>query len=301
VTLTLSAPTKRKTAFEYENIIPSKKIKFLNGSSIDTLEKTTNVCPTKAHPFNGFSAVIKPTLTSPRRQILPACSLASRLNTNTPTSKLNPLTAPAGRSPTQKRSGILNRKTASPLTKVDRFKLGTASAGLGFSIDAALSGTIPSYGERHAISPALPVTLNKPETKGSLSFNIHEDTPEEWATNMMEHSACTLDISSDEESTAKMKDKMGKENIPPLDDISQSSTAFSGEITAAGASIASASLRRYRVEGGACDVNRAPLGEMAAEDFYGEGCNGSSVFIVPAESDLPEEGQPVSMTFDFIA
>ena len=64
--------------------------------------------------------------------------------------------------------------------------------------------------------------------------------------------------------------------------------------------IASASLRRHRVEGGACDVNRAPLGEMAVEDFYGEGCNGSSVFIVPAESDLPE-GEPVSMTFDFIA
>ena len=40
---------------------------------------------------------------------------------------------------------------------------------------------------------------------------------------------------------------------------------------------------------------------MAAEDFYGEGCNGFSVFIVPAESDLPEESEPVSMTFDFIA
>jgi hypothetical protein len=293
VTLTLSAPTKRKTAFEYENIIPSKKIKFLNGSSIDTLEKTTNVCPTKAHPFNGFSAVIKPTLTSPRRQILPACSLASRLNTNTPTSKLNPLTAPAGRSPTQKRSGILHRKTA----RVDRLKLGTASAGLGFSIDAALSGTIPSYAERHALSPRLPVSFNKPGTKGLSSFNIHEDTPEELATNMMEHSTCTLDINSDEEGAAKTKDKMGKENIPPLDDISRSSTASSGEITAARASIASASLRRHRVEDGACDVTRAPLGEMAAEDFYGEGCNGSSVFIVPAES---EEDEPVSMTFDFI-
>lgn len=117
---------------------------------------------------------------------------------------------------------------------------------------------------------------------------------------MMEHSTCTLDISSDEERAAKT-DKMGKENIPPLDDISRSSTAFSGEMSAAGASIASASLRRHRVEGRACDVNRAPLGEMAAEDFYGEGCNGSSVFIVPAESDLPEEGEPVSMTFDFIA
>ncbi len=117
----------------------------------------------------------------------------------------------------------------------------------------------------------------------------------------MEHSTGTLDINSDEEGTAKTKDKMGKENIPPLDNISRSSTASSGEITAARASTASASLRRYRVEDGACDVTRAPLGEMAAEGFYGEGCNGSSVFIVAAESDLLEEGEPVSMTFDFIA
>ena len=207
------------------------------------------------------------------------------------------MTTPAGRSPTQERSEILDRKTA----RDDRLKLGTASEGLGFSIDAALSGTIQSYSERHALSLRLPVSFNTPETKGLLSFNIHEDTSEELATNMMEHSTSTLDISLDEESATTTKDDMGKENIPPLDDISGSSTAFSGEITTAGASIASASLRRHRVEDGACDVTRAPLGEMAAEDFYGEGCNGSSVFIVPAESDLPEEGEPVSMTFDFIA
>jgi hypothetical protein len=41
---------------------------------------------------------------------------------------------------------------------------------------------------------------------------------------------------------------------------------------------------------------------MAAEDFYPEGCDGSSVFIIPAESDPAEGGEePVPMTFDFIA
>jgi hypothetical protein len=126
----------------------------------------------------------------------------------------------------------------------------------------------------------------------------------------MEHSTCTLDISSDEESAARMKDERGKENVPPLDDISQTRTTISGEVAVAESSMgglkarARASVRRRReVEDGACDVDRAPLGEMAAEDFYAEGCDGQSVFIIPAESAADEEEavEPVPMTFDFIA
>jgi hypothetical protein len=202
------------------------------------------------------------------------------------------------------------RKTASPFTRVDPPKFG-ASSGLGFSIDAALSGTISSYGKRQASSreQELPVSLHQPESVDSWFFDIHEDTPEELATNLMEHSTCTLDISSDEESVARMKDERGKENVPPLDDISQTRTSISGEAAAAESSMAElkartrASVRRRReVEDGACDIDRAPLREMAAEDFYPEGCDGSSVFIIPAESDPAEGGEePVPMTFDFIA
>ena len=128
----------------------------------------------------------------------------------------------------------------------------------------------------------------------------------------MEHSTCTLDISSDEESAARMKDERGKENVPPVDDISQTRTSLStGDVAIAESSMADlkararASTRRRReVEDGACDVDRAPLGEMAAEDFYAEGCDGSSVFIIPTEAeagDAEEEVKAVPTTFDFIA
>jgi hypothetical protein len=119
-----------------------------------------------------------------------------------------------------------------------------------------------------------------------------------------------LDISSDEESAARMKDERGKENVPPLDDISQTRTSSAGEIAVAESSMADlkararASLRRRReVEAGACDIDRAPLGEMAAEDFYAEGCDGDSVFILPAEVDPADADteEHVPMTFDFVA
>jgi len=108
-----------------------------------------------------------------------------------------------------------------------------------------------------------------------------------------------------------MKDERGKENVPPLDDISQTRISLStGEVAVAESSMADlkararASVRRRReVEDGACDVDRAPLGEMAAEVFYAEGCDGESVFIIPAEVEAGEvdEEEQVSMTFDFIA
>ena len=123
----------------------------------------------------------------------------------------------------------------------------------------------------------------------------------------MEHSTCTLDISSDEESAARSKDERGKENIPPLDDISQTQTAI-GVVAEAESSMADikatarTSRRQREIDDGACDIDRNPLGEMAAEDFYAEGCDGSSVFIIPAESDpATEEAIEPPMSFDFIA
>jgi hypothetical protein len=186
------------------------------------------------------------------------------------------------------------RKTASPFARVDPPKFG-ASSGLGFSIDAALAGTIPSYSKRTSREDELPVSLYEPQSKDSWFFEIHEDTPEELATNLMEHSTCTLDISSDEESAARMKDERGKENVPPLDDISQTRTlAMSSEVEAMGSSMADlkararASRRRREIDDGACDVDRAPLEEMPAEDFYADGCDGSSVFIIPDETDFAD-------------
>jgi len=324
---TLSSPTKRKaTAYEddSENVDPiiffsPKKSKGSDGTSNDTtqLQKPVNFFLTKAPPSpNDFSAALKPTPVSPRRPILPARSPAPRINT-----KSIPLSAPAGRSPTRKRIGILNRrKTASPFTRVDPPKFGAPSSSLGFSIDAALSGTIPSYSARQrqaspvAKEDALPIpVLYTPAPKDSWFFDIHEDTPEELATNLMEHSTCTLDISSDEESASRLKDERGKENIPPLDDISQTRIQVSDPVEQAESSMASlkaemrAQRRRREVEEGACDVDRVALGEMAAEDFWAEGCDGESVFLVPSEEDIEAEGEDqvvegqLPMTFDFVA
>jgi hypothetical protein len=100
----------------------------------------------------------------------------------------------------------------------------------------------------------------------------------------------------------------GQGEPPPIDDISQTRTAISGEIAVAGSSIADlkahahASVRRRReVEDRACEFDHAPLGEMAAEDFYVEGCDGSAVFIIPAADPVEEGEEPVPMTSDFIA
>ncbi|TVY15772.1 hypothetical protein LARI1_G005865, partial [Lachnellula arida] len=308
---TLASPTKRKIqTFEddnSENIDPviflsPKRSKNPDGtSSKDTLQKPTNFFLTKAPPSPHDFSSLKPT-TSPRRPILPARSPAPRVNTSI--SKSTPLSAPAGRSPTRKRIGILNRRRTAPFTRVEPPKFATpaGSGALGFSIDAALSGTIPSYKSRQ--SKAVPETLHEPEVKDSWFFDIHEDTAEELATNLMEHSTCTLDISSDEESAARLKDERGKENVPPLDDISQTRTQLSTSVDAMEESMNDVKARiraRRAVAEGAIDIDRSPLGDLAAEEFYAEGCDGQSVFIIASDEAVEEEGcEPeASATFDF--
>jgi hypothetical protein len=152
--------------------------------------------------------------------------------------------------------------------------------------------------------------LHQPVAKDSWFFDIHEDTEEELATNLMEHSTCTLDISSDEESRTRERDCRGKENIPPPDDISQTRTALSSSnVDAAELSMHDikarirASRKKRELEEGAIDIDRAPLGDLVAEDFYAEGCDGESVFLIPAEASEEEEQQQEEShpTFDFIA
>jgi hypothetical protein len=152
--------------------------------------------------------------------------------------------------------------------------------------------------------------LHQAEAKDSWFFDIHEDTEEELATNLMEHSTCTLDISSDEESRVRERDCRGKENVPPPDDISQTRTSMTtSPADAAELSMHDikarirASRKKREVDEGAIDIDRAPLGDLAAEDFYAEGCDGESVFLVPAEASEEEEEQhdECHATFDFIA
>ncbi|KAK0638625.1 hypothetical protein B0T16DRAFT_336796 [Cercophora newfieldiana] len=206
-----------------------------------------------------------------KRQLLQPRSPAARLNTTITSSSL---TAPAGRSPTRgsKRIGILSRRRTQ---RVDPPAFGLASS-VPFSLDAALKGTIPSYSGR---SGAASNSLLGPEMKSDWFFDIHEDTPEQEMTNLLQHSTCTLDISSDEESEQRARREQAegrdKENIPPADDVSQT--------TSARASRAAGVFDDMVVE-----KQRGPLSDLNVEDYYAEGCDGTSVIIVPGDDEEAE-------------
>lgn len=166
----------------------------------------------------------------------------------------SPAPAPAGRSPKQKHKGILSRRrfTTNPFTRVDPPCSTTSS--LPFSIDAAIAGTVSSV---KAKSKA------KPSSKG-WHFEIHEDTPDDEMTNLMEHSTCTLDISDDEGRNITKEDRENKENIAPID-----------YHTAGNSPVSRRDVMTEEV--------RSPLGDLDAKAFYGEGCDDSSVFVVPGD------------------
>lgn len=110
--------------------------------------------------------------------------------------------------------------------------------------------------------------------KSSWEFDIHEDTPEQEMTNLLQHSTCRLDISSDEECERRLgrqkADDRGKENVPPADDVSQTSARRATAISEGG--------MEY-------EKPRTALGDLNVEDFYAEGCDPTSVFIVPEDED----------------
>jgi hypothetical protein len=98
-------------------------------------------------------------------------------------------------------------------------------------------------------------------------------------TNLLQHSTCTLDISSDEESELRARRERAegrdKENIPPVDDISQTSSR------AVRGCVASMEYEKQR----------DPLGDLNVEEFYAEGCDSSTVIIIPADEEdgLPQQ------------
>jgi hypothetical protein len=282
---------------DFENVDPTFFSKRSKGAASlfpsSDISKPSSFVLTKAAPIDASHASPTKPVASPHpRAVLQPKSPAAKINTSI--AKSSPLSAPAGRSPTRgKRSGILSnrRRTAGPYTRVDppSFSLGGAAAP--FSLDAALKGTIPSYAARSA-APAPRVneafnTLHEPEMKASWFFDIHEDTPEQEMTNLLQHGTCVLDISSDEESEQKANRERAegrdKENIPPADDVSQTAAAAAARRAAR---VASTDDMVFEKE-------RTALGEMRAEDFYPAGCDESTVIIVPGDEDEAE--QPVRL------
>lgn len=100
-------------------------------------------------------------------------------------------------------------------------------------------------------------------------------------TNLLQHGTCVLDISSDEESAqrARREGREDKENVPPVDDVSQTPAR------------AQTRLRNRSTDDMVVEKERVALGEMNTADFYAEGCDETSVILVPADDE--EERQEV--------
>ncbi|TLD31527.1 hypothetical protein PspLS_02529 [Pyricularia sp. CBS 133598] len=275
-----------------ENVDPALIAKRSKGSdsffSNDCLKPSTFIL-TKA----SSGSCISPKTTTPSLNKIsrPIARPRSTIQSRSPIAKINssvasstPLSAPAGRSPTRgsKRVGILSnrRRTASPFTRVDPPSFGKSSgrgAAAPFSLDAALKGTVSNYASRHNV-PAAPVVDLYDSLDSSWTFEIHEDTPEQEMTNLLQHSTCVLDISSDEESEQKAvrerAEGRDKENIPPPDDVSQ--------------------VRARRSEDDMLvEKMRGPLTEMNAADYYADGCGTDSFILVPGEYVDDEDAEAV--------
>ncbi|KAH8701978.1 hypothetical protein BGW36DRAFT_356124 [Talaromyces proteolyticus] len=109
---------------------------------------------------------------------------------------------------------------------------------------------VPSY--RPSTSKLQP--KRQPTQPAGWAFDIHVDTPEEEATNTMQHFAGRLDI-SDDEVAAKVDDR-GKENIPPHElGIVMPSTPQP--------SVSTSHERKNMMA-----LSRSPLGELKASDYF---------------------------------
>jgi hypothetical protein len=196
----------------------------------------------------------------------------------------------------------------------------TPSGALPFSIDAALSGTISSYTPttasalKNELTPSKMSSISLPakqlsasvptkrsaaavkEIKKEWFFEIYEDTADEHASNMLQHSASVLDISSDDDiATAKAKDALerGKENVPPAEPLANSlgngvvSEATVGRNTGSRAQAhrgMSISKAIEEVNGDAMNEDRAALREMDVRKFWGEGIiDGDEVVVIADE------------------
>ncbi|KAI0014699.1 hypothetical protein F4780DRAFT_187566 [Xylariomycetidae sp. FL0641] len=296
------SPSKRKApasidADDFENIDPlyfSKRPKGVDALPGKDETKPQTFLFTKSSSTNDLSLTSKPATATPRpRTLLNPKSPAAKLNTSVARSP--PVSAPAGRSPTRgKRSGILSasrRRNTGSFARVDPPIFGLSSnisSPAPFSLDAALKGTIPSYASRNDASSKPKSSsslslelgnLHEPSVKSDWLFDIHEDTPEQEMTNLLQHSTCVLDISSDEESESRRARERaeGKENVPPADDVSQTAR--------------SRASARQTADDMVVEKERVALGEMDAKEFYSPDCDENSVFIVPGDDEDGEQAK----------
>ncbi|KAI9857051.1 MAG: hypothetical protein M1813_008657 [Trichoglossum hirsutum] len=290
---------------------PSKRVKNVDGFYMSTPAKCNNVTLVKK---SHFILTDTPASSDGLKKAVKSLPPKSPVRlANTPTSRRNkPGSAssqkrdtiglqksglsravPAGRSPKNKTLGNLGkRRTSSPFTRIDPPAGHQDTAPL--SIDAALSGTIPSYKPKTRSTPLQEVripTLTEGKAPAAWQFEIHEDTLEETLTNIVEFSTGVLDI-SDDESRLREKNDRGKENIPPTLDseiptelVNAPPTPRSTSFGPVNRSQKSREARRRKNS----PYYRAPLGDLCPTDFHGEGLDAASFVVVtssPAEKSV---------------
>ncbi|KAF1967318.1 hypothetical protein BU23DRAFT_516637 [Bimuria novae-zelandiae CBS 107.79] len=264
---------------------PTKKSKTSDGFSKPS---KFSVIPSPAPVKRAEPLTASPSIPSVRKAL-------SSPNTTTST----PIAHSRG-SPKHKRIGVLSKRRASssPFRRVDPPSFSThSSPAAPFSIDAALSGTVANYTPKPVAAPTPAPASNHVEESmpNSWFFDIHEDTPEQEAANLMEHSAAVLDISSDDDVETKKRNEdleCGKENIPPPDfALAQPQAALD---VSAGVGVKMPRLREVKQD--AMDEDRKPLGDLPATEFYGEGCDRDSYVTVDAGIERPSG---LSKEFEF--
>lgn len=284
-----------------ENVDPSVFLSPSKKSKTGSVFDLDFVKPSKfslvSSPVKSSSLNATPSIPSGRKILSPSS-----------TAKSTPITSSRG-SPKHKRISAITKRRASssPFRRVDPPSFSQSSPALPFSIDAALSGTISGYTPKSTVTatPATapaqnPVSTIEDSMPKGWFFEIHEDTPEQEAANLMEHSASVLDISSDDDFATKQRNEeleRGKENIPPPDFLASQPRMHAtaeGEAQPTEEPVKRPRLRKFIQD--AMDEDRRPLGDLAPSEFYGEGCDASSYVTVDAGIEKPSG---LSKEFDF--
>lgn len=127
-------------------------------------------------------------------------------------------------------------------------------------------------------------------------FDIYQDTPDEEAANMMEHSTLTLDLSSDDEDGKKALDDRGKENTPPEGYDAPTASRASAEPTAAAPKHVKKAdiIRRKVVVDDMDDGSRSPLSDLETETFIPEGLHKDSHVVVDEVAEEAEKAAAVA-------
>ncbi len=205
------------------------------------------------------------------------------------------MTAPAGRSPKRKMAAAhKNRRVSAPFTRIDPPFASRGALSLPFSIDAALSGT---FATPPAKAPGATIQQSMPK---DWFFDIYEDTPEEEAATLMEHSTLTLDLSSDEESAKRAVGDRGKENTPPEGYDAPAASRPAGEATVgAPARVKKADIVRTKIVAvdAMDDGQRTPLSDLETDPFIPLGLDKDSHVVVdPApERKAAKSFEPASL------